>query len=58
MWPIWLKCRDKAVTWCFELDVVQGVNLTPDDSLKDLGCIKSSDLTTRPLFLMVILEKN
>ncbi len=38
----------------FELDVVSGVNLAPDDSLKGLSQIRSFDLTKRPLFLMVI----
>ena len=38
----------------FELDVVSGVNLAPDDSLKGLSHISSFELTKRPLFLMVI----
>ncbi len=38
----------------FELDVVSGVNLASDDSLKGLSKIRSFDLTKRPLFLMVI----
>ena len=38
----------------FELDVVSGLSLAPDDSLKGLIQIRSSDLTKRPLFLMVI----
>ena len=38
----------------FELAVVSGLNLAPDDSLKGLSQIRSSDLTKRPLFLMVI----
>ena len=38
----------------FELDVVSGVSLAPDDYLEGLGQIRSLDLTKRPLFLMVI----
>ncbi len=38
----------------FELAVVSGVNLAPDDSLKGLSHISSFELTKRPLFLMVI----
>jgi len=38
----------------FELGVVSGVNLAPDDSLKGLSHISSFELTKRPLFLMVI----
>ncbi|WP_413677284.1 thioredoxin family protein [Prochlorococcus sp. MIT 0916] len=38
----------------FELGVVSGINLAPDDSLKGLSQIRSFDLTNRPLFLMVI----
>ena len=38
----------------FDLDVVSGVNLAPDDSLKGLTHISSFELTKRPLFLMVI----
>ena len=38
----------------FELGVVSGVNLAPDDSLKGLSHISNFELTKRPLFLMVI----
>ena len=38
----------------FELGVVSGVNLSPDDALKGLSHISSFELTKRPLFLMVI----
>ena len=38
----------------FELALVSGVNLAPDDSLKGLSHISSFELTKRPLFLMVI----
>ncbi len=41
----------------FELGVVSGVNLAPEDSLKalkGLSHISSFELTKRPLFLMVI----
>ena len=38
----------------FELAVVSGVDLAPDDSLKGLSHISSFELTKRPLFLMVI----
>ena len=38
----------------FELGVVSGVNLAPDDSLKGLTHISSFELKKRPLFLMVI----
>ena len=38
----------------FELGVVSGVNLSPDDSLKGLSQIRNFDLLKRPLFLMVI----
>ena len=38
----------------FELAVVSGVNLAPDNSLKGLSYISSFELTKRPLFLMVI----
>ena len=38
----------------FELGVVSGVKLAPDDSLKGLSHISNFELTKRPLFLMVI----
>ena len=38
----------------FELGVVSGVNLAPDDSLKGLSHISNFELIKRPLFLMVI----
>ena len=38
----------------FELAVVSGVNLAPDDSLKGLSHVSNFELTKRPLFLMVI----
>tara|TARA_B100000700_G_scaffold5546_1_gene6088 strand:- start:96 stop:716 length:621 start_codon:yes stop_codon:yes gene_type:complete len=38
----------------FELDVVSGVILASDDSLKGLSKIRNLDLMKRPLFLMVI----
>ena len=38
----------------FELDVVSGVKLAPNDCLKGLSHIRSLDLIKRPLFLMVI----
>ena len=38
----------------FELGVVSGVNLAPDDSLKGLSHISSFELTKRPLLMMVI----
>ncbi|WP_269612233.1 thioredoxin family protein [Prochlorococcus marinus] len=38
----------------FELGVVSGVNLSPDDSLKGLSHISSFELTKRPLLMMVI----
>ena len=38
----------------FELGVVSGVNLAPDDSLKGLSHISNFELTKSPLFLMVI----
>lgn len=38
----------------FELAVVSGLNLAPDNSLKGLSHISSFELTKRPLFLMVI----
>ena len=38
----------------FDLNVVSGMNLAPEDSLKGLTHIRSFDLTQRPLFLMVI----
>jgi len=38
----------------FELGVVSGVNLAPDDSLRGLSHISNFELTKRPLFLMVI----
>ena len=38
----------------FELGVVSGVNLAPDDALKGLSHISNFELTKRPLFLMVI----
>ena len=38
----------------FELGVVSGVSLAPDDHLKGLSHISSFELTKRPLFLMVI----
>ena len=38
----------------FELGLVSGVNLAPDDSLKGLSLIRSFDLRKRPLLLMVI----
>ena len=38
----------------FELDVVSGVNLAPNDCLQGLSRIGSFDLIKRPLFLMVI----
>ncbi len=38
----------------FELGVVSGLNLAPDDFFKGFSQIRSSDLTKRPLFLMVI----
>ncbi len=38
----------------FELGVVPGVNLAPDDVLRGLSHISNFELTKRPLFLMVI----
>ena len=38
----------------FELEMVSGLNLSPNDPLKGLSRIKSFDLIKRPLFLMVI----
>ena len=38
----------------FELEVVSGVNLAPNDCLQGLSHIGSFDLLKRPLFLMVI----
>ena len=38
----------------FDLGVVSGVNLAPNNSLKGLSQIRSFDLAKRPLFLMVI----
>ncbi len=39
---------------CFELDVVSGVNLDPNDCWNGIRRIRNFDLTKRPLFLMVI----
>ncbi len=38
----------------FELDMVPGLNLSPDDPLKGVSNICSFDLINKPLFLMVI----
>ena len=38
----------------FELEMVSGLNLSPNDPLRDLNPIRSFDLVKRPLFLMVI----
>ncbi len=38
----------------FELEIVSGLNLSSNDPWGDLSNIKSSDLTQKPLFLMVI----
>ena len=48
MLPLGRECPD------FELDVVSGLELLPDDPLKGLKRIKRGDLIKRPLFLMVI----
>ena len=38
----------------FELEMVSGLNLLPDDPLKGLSNIRSFDLLQKPLFLMVL----
>ncbi len=38
----------------FELEMVSGLNLSPNDPLEGLSNIRSFDLIKRPLFLMVI----
>ena len=38
----------------FELEMVSGLNLSPNDPLQGLSNIRSFDLIKRPLFLMVI----
>ena len=38
----------------FELEMVSGLNLSPDDPLAGVRNIRSSDLIKKPLFLMVI----
>ena len=38
----------------FELDVVSGIKLAPEDSFSGFSHIRSFDLVERPLFLMVI----
>ena len=48
MLPLGTKLPD------FELEMVSGLNLSPDNPLKGLSHIRSLDLIKRPLFLMVI----
>jgi len=38
----------------FELEMVSGLNLSPDDPFKAVSNIRSADLIEKPLFLMVI----
>jgi len=48
MLPLGTKLPD------FELEMVSGLNLSPNDPLEGLSKIRSCDLIKRPLFLMVI----